>query len=132
MGEAKSALEGENYINLETFKRDGTGVKTPIWFAPDGDGWVFFTDGRSWKVKRLRRDARVRFAACNVSGKKVRGPWFEGRCQALEDPEAVQRANHALNAKYGLSMRGIRVLAKLGGRHKHWAYFRIQEGAQGV
>ena len=26
----------QNYINLQTFKKDGTPVATPVWFAEDG------------------------------------------------------------------------------------------------
>ena len=48
-----------SYINLRTFKRDGTGVDTPVWFA-ESDGKLYvFTEGDAYKVKRLRRDART-------------------------------------------------------------------------
>ena len=51
-------LEGESYLSLATFRRDGREVATPVWFA-EGDGavWVF-TAGDSGKVKRLRNSPR--------------------------------------------------------------------------
>ncbi len=124
MADWLDALRGEKYINLETFKRDGTGVKTPVWFAHDGDGIAFFTDARSWKVKRLGRNDRVRFAACNVRG-TVHGEWFEGRCHRAEDPADAQAVLRALTRKYWVLMPIGNVLARVAGRTKHRACYRI-------
>ena len=121
--EARQSLEGENYINLETFKRNGNGVKTPIWFAHEGGELVFFTDSRSWKVKRLRRNDRVRIVACGMRG-AIQGEWFEGSCHRLEGDEA-KVAHKALTKKYWLLMRVGNAAAGLTGRTKHRAYYRI-------
>lgn len=111
------ALEGERYINLETFRRNGTGVKTPVWFAHLGDVLVVFTDGTSYKVKRLRRDPRVRVAACGVAG-AVKGPWFEGTGAIVDEPALEERAYAALLAKYGWQMRVTNLSSRLAGRMK--------------
>ncbi|MFQ5353199.1 MAG: hypothetical protein ACE5D3_09040 [Candidatus Binatia bacterium] len=55
-----TVLDGENYLNLVTFKRDGSGVETPVWFANIGGLLYVFTAGDAYKVKRLRGDARIR------------------------------------------------------------------------
>ena len=47
-------LDGETYISLETFRKDGSGVKTPVWAAALDGKLVVMTDGTSHKVKRLR------------------------------------------------------------------------------
>lgn len=130
MGEAQSALEREDYINLETFKRDGSGVLTPIWFVAEGDDWVFFTDGNSWKVKRLGRNDRVRFAACNARG-KVHGAWFEGRCRPVEDPAEMARTREALTKKYGWKMHVARAASFLAGRSRRARYYRIWQPQAG-
>lgn len=121
--QAKKSLDKENYISLETYKRDGNGVKTPVWFAHQGGELIFFTDSRSWKVKRLRRNDRVKIAACGARG-KVHGEWFEGSCHRLEGDEA-RAAHKALTKKYWLLMRVGNVAAGLIGRTKHRAYYRI-------
>lgn len=123
-----AALRGEKYVNLETFKRSGDGVKTPIWFARDGDALVFFTNGGSWKVKRLRRNAHCRLAACNVNGKRIKSAWLDGTCTRLEDPAEARAAHRLLERKY-LSMRLGVPFARLIGKHKEWAYYRIVPGA---
>ena len=47
-----SAFDGlakAQYVNLETFRKNGTGVKTPVWGAPDGTEIVIFTNGTRTK-----------------------------------------------------------------------------------
>jgi PPOX class probable F420-dependent enzyme len=104
----------EKYVSLETFKRDGTGVKTPVWAAPHEGGLVVFTAGDSFKVKRLRRDPRIRVAACDVRG-IVRGEWRDGRGRIMERGE-IARAHAALRAKYGFMMVMTDFFAGIAGR----------------
>jgi PPOX class probable F420-dependent enzyme len=112
---SNSELAREPYVNLETFKRDGSGVKTPVWCAPLNGTIVIFTDGTSFKVKRLRRNQRVRVAACDVRG-KLRGDWREGSCEIVDDPALEARSYEALLAKYGWQMRLINLSSTLFGR----------------
>ncbi len=120
----KPPLADEPYINLETFKRDGNGVKTPVWAAPLGRKLVVMTAGNAFKVKRLRRDARARVAACDVRG-NVHGPWLEATGRILEGEEDVKRAHAALRDKYGWQMAIGDFLARIAGRIKKRAYLEI-------
>jgi PPOX class probable F420-dependent enzyme len=108
-------LAAETYINLETFRRDGTGVRTPVWCAPLGDKIVVFTDGTSYKMKRLRHTTRVRVAACDVRG-KLRGEWLEGRCEIVEEAKRAEQIYAALLEKYGFQMRLVNFFSTLSGR----------------
>ena len=123
-------LRGEKYINFESFKRNGDGVKTPVWFARDGDTLVFFTNENSWKVKRLRRNSDCRLAACSVTGKTIKSEWLDGTCRRIEDPSEVKAAHVLLSKKY-LSLRLSNPIAKLVGKSRQWAHYRIwsREGA---
>src|SRR5262249_38736723 len=58
---------------VTTYRRDGTGVATPIHLAVDGDHGYFGTASDAAKVKRIRRDPTGQVAACSASG-KVTGP----------------------------------------------------------
>ena len=61
-------LDRHRYVSLATFRRNGTEVATPVWFA-DADGQLYvFTAGDSGKVKRLRRSSRARIAPCDARG----------------------------------------------------------------
>jgi PPOX class probable F420-dependent enzyme len=99
-------LADQPYISLETYKRDGTGVKTPVWCAPLDDTIVIFTEGKSFKVKRLRRNTRVRVAACDVRG-TLQGDWSEGAAEIVESAEEEKRAYAALHRKYGWQMKTL-------------------------
>ena len=57
------------YLSLTSFKRDGTGVATPVWFVSDNGHLLVETDADSYKVKRIRRDAHVRIALCDARGR---------------------------------------------------------------
>jgi len=85
---------GQKYLNLETFRKDGTGVKTPVWFAPDpstslnsNDAKLYvYTIGVSGKVKRIRNNPHVRIAPCDVRG-RVLGEWVEARAEIVTGEE---------------------------------------------
>jgi PPOX class probable F420-dependent enzyme len=100
------AFAGHKYLNLETFKKSGEGVKTPVWFAADpsvrldsSDAKLYvYTLGVSGKVKRIRNNPRVRIAPCAASGKLL-GDWVEARAEIVTGAEAVH-GMQLLNKKY--------------------------------
>src|SRR5438132_9238107 len=110
-------LDKEPFISLETFKKDGTGVKTPVWSAPLDGKLVIFTMGESYKVKRLRRNPKARAATCTGGG-KVTGPFHDGTCRIIEDPAEGERALGALIRKYGWRMRIADFFSAISGRKK--------------
>ena len=101
-----AALGGQKYLNLETFKKNGDGVKTPIWFAADPSASLdssaaklyAYTIGLSGKVKRVRNSPRVKIAPCDARG-KVLGKWVEARAEIISREEAA-RGIQLLNKKY--------------------------------
>ncbi|MBX3184520.1 MAG: PPOX class F420-dependent oxidoreductase [Polyangiaceae bacterium] len=123
-------LTSAKYISLETFRRDGTGVKTPVWFA-ELDGLLgVFTNGKSYKVKRLRRDSKVRVAACDLRGGVAEGaPWFDAEGTLVTDEALKERVYRALKAKYGWQMGLITLSATLSGRRKHWEVIAIERSS---
>jgi PPOX class probable F420-dependent enzyme len=111
-----SSFATSNYFSLRSYKQDGKPVDTPVWFAPLDERWIVFTDGTSYKVKRIRRNPKIEVARCDVRG-KVLGPWEAGQCRVVEgEPETIKRAYAALNAKYGLLMRLTTFFSTLAGR----------------
>ena len=67
---------GQRYLNLESVKRDGTPVQTPVWFAEEQGVLYVYTLANAGKVKRIRRHPRIRIAPCTMRG-TVTGPWVE-------------------------------------------------------
>lgn len=121
-----AAFDRNAYLSLVTFRRSGAGVATPVWFAQRDGRLVVFTEARSGKVKRLRNDPRVRFAACDVRG-RVRGDrWHEGRARIVSDRADEQAAYAALRAKYGWQMRLLDAVSRLAGRIQGRAVLEIE------
>jgi PPOX class probable F420-dependent enzyme len=122
---ALSALVPERYISLETFKKNGDGVKTPVWFAPVGEALYVFTDGTSFKVKRVRRDGRARIAGCNSSGSTITTPWFDAQASILEPGPEEDAAYAALRSKYGWQIWLLDIGSRLSGRIKRRKVIRL-------
>ncbi len=115
MTTAIDELRRARYLSLASYRRDGTPVATPVWFAEDSGALYVFTNEEAGKVKRLRRDARVRVARCTVGGRLL-GPWFDSEARLVEDHREIERAFGALRARYGLSMRIADLFSTLAGR----------------
>ncbi len=111
----KTRLTDATYINLMTFKRDGHGVGTPVWFAAIGERLYVFTDGTSFKVKRLKASARARIAECNAWG-AVEGRWHDAEARLVEDAATIDAAYAALRRKYGWQMWLVDLTSQLAGR----------------
>jgi PPOX class probable F420-dependent enzyme len=94
---------GHKYLNLETFRKIGEGVRTPVWFAAapgeESAGTLYvYTIGNTGKVKRIRNNPRVRIAPCDMRG-GLQGDWVEARAEILQGEEAAQ-GMRLLNKKY--------------------------------
>lgn len=101
-----AAFAEQKYLNLETFRRNGQGVKTPVWFAAEPsvrldshDAKLYvYTIGVSGKVKRIRNHPRVNVAPCDMRG-GLKGEWVPARAEILTGAQA-QRGMQLLNRKY--------------------------------
>jgi PPOX class probable F420-dependent enzyme len=127
MPDAIAQFAKAKYLNLETFRKTGVGVRTPVWFAqdagapsradfsPDG-GSVFYiySTPDAGKVKRIRNNPRVRVAPCNIRG-NLRGAWVDARARICEGPEAAH-GQHLLRRKYGWMKIAGDFFSRLRGR----------------
>lgn len=120
MPAASPALESARYVLLTTFRRSGVGVPTPFG-ALHRDGKVFcFTDARSGKVKRIRREPRVEVAPCTQRGALLAPP-VAGRARILEGPEAAEIAaafDELWTRQFGLVWRIGRAIERLRKMHR--------------
>lgn len=112
MNASLQQFQKQAFLNLETFRKDGTGVKTPVWFVQDGDLLYVRTVADSWKVKRVRNNPQVNVAPCKGQGDPV-GEWVPAQAQRLTDVAREAEINQLLNKKYGLQKRAFDALGKL-------------------
>jgi uncharacterized protein len=101
-----TALAKEPFINVTTFKRDGTAVPTPVWCAGRNGSLLVFTEADSGKVKRIRHDPHVTVAPCSFRG-TPRGPAAEADATVVGGTEEVEAL---LARKYGWMWRGYGLL----------------------
>jgi uncharacterized protein len=99
-----AAFVGQKYLSLETFKKSGEGVRTPVWFAEDPASGsspaklYIYTIDHTGKVKRMRNSPRVKIAPCDRRG-KVLGEWVDATAVIVTGQEAA-RGTRLLNKKY--------------------------------
>lgn len=101
------------YIQITSFRRDGTGVDTPVWFVQENGRLLVQTDGGSYKVKRIRRNPSVLVAPCNAFG-RLRAEPVAARAEVLAGPEAGQ-AERLLRRKYRADLAVIMPIRSLQG-----------------
>ncbi|GIV84540.1 MAG: hypothetical protein KatS3mg052_1547 [Candidatus Roseilinea sp.] len=99
-------FEGHRFLALETFRKNGVAVRTPVGFVRDGDVLLIRTEADSGKVKRIRNNDRVRIAPSTGRGAPL-GDWVEARAKVLDDLAASEAARRKIAAKYGLIWRLI-------------------------
>lgn len=113
-------LSSAQYANLTTFRRNGTAVPTPMWFAiyePTGTIYIE-TGATSGKVKRIRHTPRVTLARCTANG-KVMGDLIKGQARVVTDTEEIFIAKGALHRKYGFQRQAIYFVMNLVNMIRH-------------
>ncbi|WP_432060141.1 PPOX class F420-dependent oxidoreductase [Streptomyces sp. S1] len=93
-------LRRGRYVSLTTFRKNGTGVATPVWYAVEGSELYAWTRTDSWKVKRLRNDPRVEAAVCDVRGNVPEGAARVAGEARLVTGEELRRVRKLLLRKY--------------------------------
>lgn len=119
---APGQFANEKYLNLETLRKTGTPVRTPLWFAEENGLLYIYSLADAGKVKRIRNNPRVRVAPCDMRG-NLKGDWVDGQARLLEGDEA-NHANRLLDDKYGLMKRIGNLTSNLLGRKR--AFLAIQ------
>jgi PPOX class probable F420-dependent enzyme len=99
---------GGKYLSVGSYRRDGTEVRTPVWFVQEDGSLLVQTDGQSGKVKRIRRNPVVRIAPCTASG-RLRGEPVTAHAELLPAAE-TGRVEAMIARKYRLDLVIIKPL----------------------
>ena len=105
MGNQLDQFLDQKYINLETYKKDGTPIRTPVWFVIDNDLIYVITRDSTGKVKRLRNNHDVRIVSCSFKG-EPKDEWVKAKAENITGDEA-DKAIKLRKKKYGMSARLI-------------------------
>jgi PPOX class probable F420-dependent enzyme len=101
MNNKLTAFAKQKYLNLETFRRSGVGVRTPVWFVQDDDVLFVRTIADSGKVKRIRNNSLVNIAPCKMDGALL-CDWVQAEAREVLDQEIDRKVDRLLGKKYGL------------------------------
>jgi len=104
----------QQFINVETYRRNGQGVPTPVWFVEDMGTLYVRTGDNSGKVKRIRNNPRVRVTPCDMRGGPL-GEWVEGQAR-FADAAETERVSQLLTRKYGFQKVMFEIVSRLQGR----------------
>ena len=118
-------FEKQQYLNIETFRKNGQGVKTPVWFVEDGETLLVWTEAGSGKARRIRSDSTVRVAPSTGSGEPI-GEWLPAYAQADESPETINHVEKLMKKKYGVMFNIFGLLGKIRSGDKYTA-IKIQK-----
>ena len=100
----------QKYINLETYKNDGTPIRTPVWFVIDNDLIYVITRDSTGKVKRLKNNQDVQIVPCSFKGEPKNG-WVKGKVEKITGEEA-DKAIKLRKKKYGMYARLVSLFRK--------------------
>ena len=105
----------QKYINLETYKKDQTPVKTPVWFVIENDQIYITTKETTGKVKRLRNNQNGRIAVCSMKG-DIKGDWISVGLEQINEDSDVEKIVKLRKKKYGFSARLISMFTSQKGK----------------
>lgn len=111
-----SQFANQNYLSLESYRKTGTPVATPMWFTEDNGTLYVYSLANAGKVKRIRNNAKVRVVPSDLRG-KPKGEWVEAKACIL-DERGAELAQKLLNKKYGLIKRIGDLFSRLRKREK--------------
>jgi len=100
MADNLNQFDGKPFLNLETFRRNGQGVRTPVWFTQDGGMFYVRTVAGSGKVKRVRNKGTVRIVPCEADGTPT-GECAPGHAVEVTDEGTAELVAGLLEKKYG-------------------------------
>ncbi len=112
---ALELFKKQKYLNLESFRRYGKSMKTPVWFVQDDETLYVQTMANSGKVKRIRNNGSVNISPCKMDGTPT-GSWVPATAREVTGSEIAKKINRLLEKKYGLIKKLLTLQAIRQGR----------------
>ena len=105
----------QKYLNLETYKKDQTSVKPPVWFVIEKDQIYIITKETTGKVKRLRNNQNARIAVCSMKG-EIKSDWVDVGLKKITEESDVEKIVKLRKKKYGFSARLVTIFTSQKGK----------------
>jgi PPOX class probable F420-dependent enzyme len=105
-------FEKQQYLNVETFRKNGAGVKTPVWFVRDEERLLIWTETTSGKAKRMKNNPRVKIVPSKGDGTPV-GEWVAATVRLDDSAAALKQIQALMSKKYGWMFAVFGLLGRL-------------------
>lgn len=71
-------FDGQKYLTLESYRKNGTAVPTPMSFIVENGVLYLRTNRKSWKMKRISSNSHVRVVPSDPRGNPL-GTWVDAQ-----------------------------------------------------
>jgi len=115
-------FQNKEYIRLETFRRNGQAIPTPVWFVTEDDMLFVRSYANSGKVKRMRNNPHVRITPSDALG-RPHGVAIDGTALRVDGDKEI-RISQLLYRKYGLMKMSFDLWGAI--KQLDWAVFAIK------
>ncbi len=96
----------QSYLNLQTFRKNGQAMSTPVWFIQDDNTFYIRTYAESGKVKRVRNNPEVRIMPCGQVGEPL-GKWVGAKAHETQNEDIFAKVKSLMIAKYGNAYKKV-------------------------
>jgi uncharacterized protein len=110
-----TVFKNQKYVCLDTVRKNGQSMKTPVWFVLDNDILYVRTEANSGKVKRIRNNGQIMIAPCTGSGTPT-GEWLPATAREVSSDELSRTVDQMLGKKYGLAKILFQIITTIRGR----------------
>ena len=115
-------FESVEYVNLVTYKKDGSYVTTPVWVAPYQNSLVVTTSLNAGKVKRIKNNGKATIYVTNQTGSKKLSESLDLTASLISESKDKSEAVEKIKKKYGLISKMF-----LRGPDEHRAIIKLEE-----
>jgi PPOX class probable F420-dependent enzyme len=99
---AFSLLNGHQFMNLTTYRKNGEESTRPVWFVDSGEALFIFTTADSWKIKHIQKRPEVWVSPSDSRGTPLSTERAQGMGKVhAKGSERARYGNQLLNKKYG-------------------------------
>ncbi len=105
-------LSDATFVSIESYRKNGTGVKSPVWITHEDGKLYCWTGADSWKVKRIRNNPEVKLAESDAQG-NLKSDQVPALGKVLDAPQDVKTQVGRMAKKFGIRFRMFQIVGML-------------------
>lgn len=102
-------LSDATFVSIESYRKNGTGIKSPVWMTHEDGKLYCWTGADSWKVKRIRNNPEVKLAESDAQG-TLKSEQVPALGKVLDAPQDVKTQVGRMAKKFGIQFRMFQLM----------------------